>query len=317
MNRSQINKNEVLPEMQFSSQIRQNFARAGRVLFLAWILSASLMGFAATEAPLKKGVEAARPDQTSESVSSKIPDELKGVGITEHLGDQVFIQDYKFKDESGREVQLSDYFQKGRPVLLNFVYYGCHNLCNFLLNGVTKTLKELSREPDWVPGTQFEVVTLSIDAHETSEHAARAKKGYLEKYGHPAAEAGWHFLTGDEKQIRELTSQVGFGYRWDEKEQQYAHSAAIFALTPDGKISRYLYGIEFRPQDLKLALLEASNGKIGTVVERFLLFCYRYDPKTRKYSVYLTKLMQAGCGGTILVFGGYLAVFWRRQRKGA
>ncbi len=237
----------------------------------------------------------------------------KEIGVTEHLGNQIEIGDYSFKDETGKTVQLSDYFNKGHPVLLSLVYYECPNLCNFMLNGLVTSLKQL----DWTPGEKFEIVTISINPHETSDLASRKKTSYINAYGRPEAASGWHFLTGEESQIRKLSSEVGFGYRYDPVEKQYAHSAVLFALTPQGKISRYLYGIEFQNKDLRLALLEASNGKIGTVVDRLLLFCYRYDPQTRKYSVYLTKLMQAGCGGTAVVFGGYLMVFWRRQRKGA
>jgi protein SCO1/2 len=245
--------------------------------------------------------------------AQEVPDELKGVGIKEHLGEMVSIQSLTFKDESGRSVQLSEYFKKGRPVLLNLVYYECPNLCNFMLNGLVTSLKTF----DWTPGQKFEIVSVSINPAEKSELARLKKEAYMKAYGRPEAAEGWHFLTGEESQIQKLSAEVGFGYKYDEKEKQYAHGAAMYALTPTGKISRYLYGVEYPNKDLRLALLEASNGKIGTVVDRFLLFCYRYDPLTRKYSVYLTKLMQTGCGATVLIFGSYLLVFWRRQRKGA
>jgi len=245
--------------------------------------------------------------------ASLIPDELKGIGITEHLGDQVFLDDYTFKDETGKDVKLAEYFHPGRPVLLTLVYYACPNLCNFLLNGLVKSLKTL----DWTPGQKFEIVTLSINPKEKPPLAEKKKAAYLESYGRKGAGAGWHFLTGDEGQVRKLADQVGFGYRYEPQDDQYAHSAAMFVLTPEGKISRYLYGIEFKNTDLRLSFLEASNGKIGTIMDRILLFCYRYDPQTRKYSIYLTKVMQAGCGLTLLIFGGYLALFWRRERKGA
>lgn len=243
----------------------------------------------------------------------EIRPEPKEIGITEHLGSQLPLSNFTFKDEAGKTVQLSSYFQKGHPVLLTLVYYECPNLCNFMLNGLLNSLKKL----DWTPGEKFEIVTVSINPRESAELASRKKAAYISAYGRPNAASGWHFLTGEESQIRDLASQVGFGYRYDTNEKQYAHSAAIFALTPEGKISRTLYGIEFPDKDLRLALLEASHGKIGTVMDRLLLFCYKYDPQTRKYSVYLTKLMQAGCGSTMIVFGGYLMVFWRRQRKGA
>jgi protein SCO1/2 len=245
--------------------------------------------------------------------AQEIPAELKGIGITEHLGSHVSISQLTFKDESGRSVALSEYFKKGRPVLLALVYYECPNLCNFMLNGLVTSLKKL----DWTPGEKFEIVAVSINPREGSELAIRKKDSYIKAYGRPQSAQGWHFLTGEEPQIQKLASEVGFGYRYDNREKQYAHSAAIFALTPDGKISRYLYGVEYPTRDLRLGLLEASSGKIGTVVDRFLLFCYRYDPLTRSYSIYLTKLMQVACGATTLIFGSYLFVFWRRQRKGA
>lgn len=249
--------------------------------------------------------------------ATEVPDELKGVGITEHPGESVLVEELKFRNEAGAVVPLSSYFNRGKPVVLVLAYYECPNLCTFVLNGLTESMRQI-RDAKWVPGKQFDVVTVSINPKETAELAARKKAAYLKSYGSPNAEeaaAGWHFLTGEETQIRKLAETVGFGYKWDPAEKQYAHSAAIFALTPDGRISRTLYGIEYKPNDVKLALLEASNGKIGTVIERFLLFCYRYDPKTRKYSIYLTKLMQAGGASTVLVFGGYMAIFWRRQRR--
>ncbi len=246
-------------------------------------------------------------------LAGTVPDELKESGVSEHLGGAVVPPDYALVDEAGREVHFSEFFRKGKPVLLTLVYYQCPNLCNFMLNGLVSSLKTL----DWTVGNQFEVVSVSIDPSETPDLARRKKEAYLRAYGRSHAEEGWHFLTGSEAQVRKLAEAVGFGYKYDREEKQYAHSAVIPVLTPEGMISRYLYGIEFATADLRMALLEASHGKIGTVVDRLLLFCYRYDPKTRKYSVYLNSLMQLGCGLTVLVFGGYLAVFWRRQRKGA
>jgi protein SCO1/2 len=166
---------------------------------------------------------------------------------------------------------------------------------------------------DWIPGREFEIVNVSIDPRETPRLAAEKKAAYLSSYGRPEAGNGWHFLTGTEEQIKKLASQVGFGYRYDKRDQQYAHSAVLFALTPEGKISRYLYGIEYRPKDFRLALLEASSGKIGTVIDRLLLFCYRYDPITRKYSMVITKVLQFSSLVTVLLLGGYLVLFWRRQ----
>jgi protein SCO1/2 len=240
-----------------------------------------------------------------------VPYELKDIGITEHLGSDVSVRDLHFKDESGQDVTLSKYVDGKKPVVLALVYYECPNLCNMLLNGLTETLKSL----DWTPGERFDIVAVSINPKETPDLAAKKKAAYVRSYGRAASAVGWHFLTGEESQIRKLASQVGFSYRYDEREKQYAHASAIYVLTPEGQISRYLYGIEFRPKDLKLALLEASSGKIGSVVDRFVLFCYHYDPKSRSYSMVINRVMTASCSGMILVFGGYLAVFWRREKK--
>lgn len=238
-----------------------------------------------------------------------VPEQLRDVGITEHLGDEVGIATLTFKDEKGTPRRLGEYFQNGRPVLLALVYFECPNLCTFVLNGLVDGLKGLQ----WTPGREFEVVAVSIDPKEDAKLAEEKKAAYLQAYGREGSASGWHFLTGDDSQIKKLAAQVGFGYKYDAAEKQYAHSAALFVLTPAGKISRYLYGIQYRHQDLKMALLEASSGKIGTVVDRFLLFCFRYDPKSRRYSFYLTRLMQAGAGGTVIGFGGYLGYFWLRQ----
>lgn len=242
---------------------------------------------------------------------AEVPPELQGAAITERLGSPVSIENLRFRDETGSDVVLKDYFRPGRPVLLNLGYYGCPTLCGLVLNGLIDSLKGF----EWTPGQQFELLTLSIDPKEEPRLARAKKNSSLSSYGKSGAESGWHFLTGDESQIRALTEQVGFGYRWNAQEKQWAHSAALIVLTPEGKISRYLYGIQYAPKDLKFALLEASSGKIGTVIDRILLFCYRYDPVTRKYSVVLTRVMQAGGASTVLVFGAYLALFWRRQRQ--
>ncbi len=246
---------------------------------------------------------------TPNAYGEDIPAPLQDVGIKEHLGAQVSAASLQFKNEKGETVTIKDYLGSHRPVLLTLVYFECPNLCNLVLNGLVKGLQEL----EWVPGKQFDIVAVSINPSEKPELAAAKKEAYLKLYGKPESAAGWHFLTGDEAQIRQLASEVGFLYKKDGT--QYAHSAALYSLTPEGKISRYLYGIEFKPTDLKMALLEASNGKIGTVIDRILLFCYHYDPVTRKYSIYLSRVMTGGMAGTALFFGAYLAVFWSRERR--
>lgn len=241
--------------------------------------------------------------------AAALPLELQGIGVTEHRGAQVSIQDLHFKDESGQDVKLARFFHASKPVLLTLVYFECPNLCNLMLNGLVETLQRFQ----WTPGNQFDIVAVSFNPHEGPALARRKKANYLRSYGRPDTAGGWHFLTGTEDQIHELAAEVGFAYRWEG--QQYAHQTVSYVLTPEGRISRYLYGIDFPPIDLKLALLEASHGQIGSVIDRLLLFCYRYDPKTRKYSVYLTRVMQAGAALTLILLGSYLAAFWIRERR--
>jgi len=248
---------------------------------------------------------------SSSSSASAIPKELQAAGITEKLGGTVSIGELTFTNEEGREVPLASYFSRGRPVVVAMVYYECPNLCNFLLNGLTDTLKKM----DWVPGRQFDVLAVSINPKEGHELAAKKKAAYIASYGRPEAASGWHLLTGKENQIKRLAFELGFGYSYDQKEKQYAHSAALFVLTPEGRLSRILYGIEFKPRDLKLALMEAADGKIGSVVDRFLLFCYRYDATSRSYSVYLFNVMRVAALVTVLVLFGTLGWAWRRSLK--
>jgi protein SCO1/2 len=217
-----------------------------------------------------------------------------------------------FTDEKGQKIAFDSFLHRGfKPILLNFVYFECPNLCGFFLNGLLDGLKAF----DWTVGDRFEVVTISINPKEGPDLAAAKKDSIMKAYGRPQGAAGWHFLTGDEASIKRLASQVGFGYRYDEKQKQYAHSEAAIVLTPEGQVSRYLYGITFEPKDLKLSLLEASNGKIGSVIDRVFLFCYHYDPSSRGYSLAVMRIMQAGSTGSIFLVAGYLIVFWRRQRR--
>jgi protein SCO1/2 len=263
--------------------------------------------------PALAGTGFGRPssDET-QAVPPAVENRLQKIGIVEKLGAQVSINNLTFRDENGKVVQLADYFRTGHPVLLNLVYYECPHLCTFVLNGLVASLKNLK---SWAPGEQFDIVSVSIDPLETPKLATQKKAAYLSSLGNTKAAEGWHFLTGDKDQIQKLADEVGFGFEYDPEVKQYAHGAVIFVLTPTGKISRYLYGVEYKQQDLKLALLEASQGKIGNIIDRFLLFCYRYDPHTRKYSVYVSQLMAAGCGSTVVILGVYLFRFWRRQRK--
>lgn len=242
-------------------------------------------------------------------VSSEMPDEMKGVGITEHLGRKLDLG-LKFKDESGRDVTLGDYFDGKRPVLLSLVYYGCPNLCNYHLNGVTDTLKKM----DWSLGKQFDMVVVSIDPSETSDLAQKKKSSYLESYGRPESANGWHFLTGTESSIKTLAEQVGFGYRWDEQSEQWVHAAAAYIVSPDGSLNRYLYGVEFSDKTLRLSLVEATDNKIGTLMDRILLFCLHYDPVGRTYSVYVFRVVRVMAALMVAAVVFVLVRFWWRQR---
>ena len=243
------------------------------------------------------------------SAEPSLPPQLQGIGIEERLGRQIDL-DLQFTDERGYQVPLRSFFQKDKPVLLNLVYYSCPMLCNLVLNGQTQVLREIP----WTPGDQFEIVTISIDPSESFDLAVRKKQMYLESYGKPAP--GWHFLTDYKGNVKKLAGQVGFQYRWDEKSQQFAHAAAITFLTPEGKVSRYLYGIRFKSRDMRLALTEASQSKLGITIDKVLLFCFHYDPAARSYVLFARNVMRGGGILTVFILGAILFSLWRGERKG-
>lgn len=243
-------------------------------------------------------------------VSDEVPQEMQGVGITEKLGRKINL-DLKFKNENGDLIPLSTYFDGKRPVLLSLVYYACPNLCNFHLNGITKTLKKMS----WSLGNEFDMVVVSIDPSETPELAREKKKAYLESYGRENATGGWHFLTGTESSIHALADQVGFGYKWDERSRQWVHSAAAYVISPTATINRYLYGIDFSDKTLRLSLVEATNNKIGTLMDRVLLYCLHYDPVGRTYSFYIFGIVRVMAAFTAVTLILVLARFWWRQHR--
>jgi protein SCO1/2 len=250
------------------------------------------------------------PGQANPMTSTEMPKELEGVGIDEHLGANVDLS-MPVKDELGNIVPLSTYFKGDHPVILSLVYFSCPHLCNFHLNGLAEGMKNLA----WVPGQQFEVVSLSIDPKETPQLAGRKKDSYVHLLGKPEAAQGWHFLTADQPVIDQLSKTTGFKFKWNEQAKDWMHASAAIVMTPQGKISRYLPGIDFQAQDLKLALLEASNGKIGTTADKLIMFCYQYDSHTSKYSIMVFRLMQLGGALIILVLAMVLVPFWWRSRK--
>jgi protein SCO1/2 len=236
-----------------------------------------------------------------------LPEELEGVGIDEKLGDSIDL-DLTFIDETGYPVALREYFTPGRPVILNLGYYSCPMLCSLVLNGMTASLREIP----WTPGEEFEVVTISIDPTESFGLAAKKKELYLSNYGKPAP--GWHFLADHQGNVKKLAEQAGFDYKYDESREQYAHAAAIMVLTPDGTMSRYLYGIRYKARDLRLALTEASNGAIGEITDRVLLFCFHYDPSEKSYVPFATNIMRAGGVLVVLIMGAFLFRLWKSER---
>ncbi len=240
-----------------------------------------------------------------------LPQELEGVGIDEKLGSRINL-DLEFIAENGYPVTLRSYFKSGKPVVLNLVYYSCPMLCNLVMNGQTAVLRDVA----WTPGKEFEVVSISIEPKDTFALASAKKKFYLESYGRPVS-SGWHFLTDYQGNAKRLAEQIGFHYRWDEKTQQIAHAASIMVLTPDGRMSRYLYGIKFKPRDIRLALTEASEGKLGSTIDKLLLFCFHYDSTARSYVPFARNLMRAGGVGIVLIMGFVLTHLWRRERRNA
>jgi len=240
--------------------------------------------------------------------STERPGLLGKIHIEQRLNTQVPL-DLPFVDENGREVRLAEYFGK-RPVILALVYYECPMLCTQILNGLVTALGVMNFEP----GREFDVVAVSFDPREGPELAARKKEAYLQRYGRPHTAGGWHFLTGSEESIARLTDAVGFRYAYDERIQQYAHGAGIELLTPSGVLSKYFYGIEYSPRDIRLGIIEASEERIGTVIDDFLLFCYHYDPTTGQYGAAVMRLMRLGAIATVLAFLSFLAVSLRRER---
>jgi protein SCO1/2 len=239
-----------------------------------------------------------------------LPGALQGVGIDQKLDYQVPL-DVTFRDEAGRDVAFSTFFQAKKPVILALVYYRCPMLCTQILTGLETSLRAVS----FNPGQDFEIVSLSFDPKDTPALAAAKKETYLRRYGRPGTQNGWHFLTGDERNIKTLTDAVGFHFKYDPATDQYAHASAVLILTPDGRISRYFYGVEYSPRDIRLGLVEASQGKIGSPVDQVLLFCFHYDPATGKYGAIAMGALRFAAAGFVLICGAFLVIVFRRESR--
>ncbi len=248
------------------------------------------------------------PAQTGNPANAaQLPAALAGVGIEQRLGNPLPL-DAMLRDEEGREVRLGEYFGE-RPVILAFVYYECPMLCTLELNGVLKAIRVLPL----ALGSDYQIVTVSFDPDETPELARRKKEEYLAQYKQPGAEQGWHFLTADAASIKQVTAAAGFQYKYDPKTDLFAHGSAIMVATPEGKLSRYFYGIEYSPRDLRLGLVEASRNQIGTFVDQVLLFCFHYDPVQGKYSLVILNALRAAGVMTVLAIVAFLWVMLRRD----
>jgi protein SCO1/2 len=274
-----------------------------RFVFVSLLVTAAAFAQPGQPAP-------AQPSYSMQDSSLKpaLPGELRGVGIDQKLDAQAPLN-LIFKDEAGRDVPLSRFFESRKPVLLALVYYRCPMLCTQILTGVESSLKAVS----FNPGQDFEVVSVSIDPKDTPQIAASKKELYLRRYGRANTANGWHFLTGDEANIKALTDAVGFHYKYDPKTDQFAHASGIMILTPEGRVSRYFYGVEYSPRDIRLGLVEASKNRIGNPVDAVLLFCYHYDPATGKYGAVAMNLLRASAAGFALIGGLFLLIAFRRD----
>ena len=246
-------------------------------------------------------------------VVTDLPKELDGVAVVEHRNEMLPL-DLEFVDESGATVRLGDYFGGDRPVLLTLNYYGCPMLCGLQLNGMVDAFRQM----DWIPGEQFEVVTVSFDPRETPKLAELKKQNYLNAYGKPEAAAGWHFLTGRQPQIDSLAAATGFEYEYLEESGEYSHAAVAYVATPEGRLSRYLYGVVYEPKTLRFSLVEAGEGRIGTALDQILLYCFHYDASAGRYTPVVMNIMRTGALLSAVILATLLSAFWfweqRRKR---
>ncbi len=242
-------------------------------------------------------------------VASNVPPQFKSVTFAQRLNAQLPL-DTIVKDEAGRSVAVGEFFN-GKPVVLAFVYYQCPMLCPMTLNGISSALKALQLRP----GKDFEIVVVSFDHRDTPESANAKKQAHLAHWKTADAAAGWHFLTADEASIRRLTSAAGFTYQWDESTGQFAHVSGLLTLTPEGRLARYFYGVEYSPRELRLALVESSQGRIGSKVEELLLYCFHYDPTTGRYGWAVMSLVRLGGALTVALVLGFVVFMRRREGR--
>jgi protein SCO1/2 len=271
------------------------------------LFTAALIAVAVTTASAQSNVPGVNPSPLPPS--SQTPSVLADVRFDQRLNERLPL-DTRFRDDEGRDVALGDYFG-AKPVVLAFVYYECPMLCTQVLNGLTTSLMILTE----TVGREFDVVAISFDARETPALASGKKKSNLDRYKRPESAAGWHFLTGDEAAIKAVTDAAGFKFVWDEPTQQFAHPSGIIVATPDGKLSRYFFGIEYAPRDVKFALMESSAGRIGNAIDQLLLYCYHYDPASGSYGFIAMGAVRVGGALTVLALVGFVVVSIRREMR--
>jgi protein SCO1 len=290
-----------------SKQIQSSVSAVSSVV-ACLVCAAFLLVAAAPAYAQMGGTVAPGYKQESGQPSSALPAALREIGFDQNL-DQYVPLDTTFKDESGRTVRLGDYFGK-RPVVMVFAYYDCPMLCTMVINGLASALDVLSLEP----GKDFEIVTVSFDPRDTPATATAKKAAYISRYKKPNAAASWHFLTGGQSSIDRLTKAAGFRYAWDKDTRQFAHPTGVIVLTPDGRLARYLFGVEYGPRDLRYGIIEASNGKVGSPVDTLLLYCYHYDPLTGRYALGIMRAIRIAGAGTVLALGAFIVVMVRREK---
>ena len=293
--------------MQGTGTIRRNWRSAALAAAVTVGLNTFVLGPAAL-------AQVSRYDEKQMApVSDKPPAILNGVGIAQHLNQQLPLN-LAFTDDAGKQVELASYFGK-KPAILALVYYQCPMLCSEELNGLTSALQMVS----FVPGKDFSVIVVSIDTTEGTDLAAAKKRTYLRRYGHPETASGWHFMTGAQPSIDALTKAVGFGYVKipgpDGRLTQFAHASSIQIVTPEGKLAQYYMGVEYSPKDLRLGLVEASANRIGTPVDNILTYCYHYDPQTNKHSLIVARVVQLGGLVTVGALGGFMLLMFRRDAR--
>jgi protein SCO1/2 len=241
--------------------------------------------------------------------------EANEVAVDEMLGGQLDM-DLRFTDHLGNAVRLGDYFDGDRPVLITLNYYRCPTLCNLQLNSLTRTLEQFAESRDWTPGAQYRIVTVSIDPREGPELAAQKRSTHLQALGvDPESDYDWNFLTGDALQIRMLAASLGIGYAYDAEQDQYAHPAVLMFASPEGKVARYLYGLEYQAGDVRFALMEAAEGRVGSPVEKLILSCFHYDASLGEYGPFAMGIMRLGGVAMILIVGIPMGLVWRHERR--